>query len=111
MLIAMALLGLNLAGARATSRYYHTKPYLPVTIGNGRGYLSHKVGGIVEIGEGNAETGYRRTRIVRRLSLASLVGIWWPVTVSAAITLLVLVVARRCQTSTAGAAARAPFLG
>ncbi|MBX6314881.1 MAG: hypothetical protein IRY99_18485 [Isosphaeraceae bacterium] len=95
MMIMVALVGLNLAGAIATSKYYPRPPYLSVGYGNGRGFIYYKADGTILQGSGNAETGYRLTRVIRRPPRPSLLQIWSPVLASVAITLGVLVVAVR----------------
>jgi hypothetical protein len=93
MMTAVALVGLNLAGAIATSKYYPRKQIRPVTAANGRGYISYKTDGTIEIGTGNAEIGYRRTRVLWRPLPPSLLRVWSPVIASVTITFLVLIVA------------------
>ena len=95
-MIAVALIGLNLAAVVSTSAFYpRPRPPARVKIANGRGYVSYLVEGQVEYGRGNAETGYRRTRVELLTPRPTLLRIWSPVIASAGASILVLGVAAR----------------
>jgi hypothetical protein len=96
MMVAVAIVGLNLAAAISTSRCYpRPRPPSPVMVGNGRGYVSYMSEGQVEYGVGNAETGYRRTRVELLRPRPTLLRIWSPVIASVVASILVLTVATK----------------
>jgi hypothetical protein len=100
MMVLVALISLNLAAAISTSRFYpRPRPPVPVTIGNGRGYVSYRVDGLVEYGVGNAETGYRRTRVMLPTRRPTLLRIWSPVVAGVGLSLLTLGLATRRRAS------------
>jgi hypothetical protein len=91
LMVLVALISLNLAAINSTSRFYpRPKPQTRVMYGNGRGYVSYLVEGQVEYGEGNAETGYRRTRVELLPRRPTLLRIWSPVVASGGGSLLAL---------------------
>jgi hypothetical protein len=96
-MIAVGLIGLNLAAAIATSKCYpRPTPYLPVGYGGGGWYIQYSAEGRVEEGEVNLETGYkRRTRVWRLPPRPTLLQIWFPVIAGVGISLLTLGVAWR----------------
>ena len=91
MMVAVALVGLNLAGADATCGAW-PPTHLSMSYGNGRGITHFHADGRVVVGEGNAETGYRRMRTVRP-SRPSLARVCAPACAAVAITLMALVLA------------------
>ena len=93
MMVLVALISLNLAAVNSTSRFYprpKPKPWARVMYGNGRGYVSYLVEGQIEYGVGNAETGYRRTRVELLPRRPTLLRIWSPVVASGGGSLLAL---------------------
>jgi len=109
-MLAVALIGVNLAGAIATSRSY-PRPAIPLPIGvGGKGaYVSTHPDGSSEYGEENLEIGYRRTtRVITRPPRATLLQICAPVIHSSALTLLAaaLVSAPKLSDESAGLVAR-----
>jgi hypothetical protein len=95
LILAVALVALNLAGVVATSKFYPRREIQTGGHGNGRGFENYKADSSIEIGSGNAETGYRLERVVRCLPPPSLLQVWSPVVACAAFTLLVPVVPGR----------------
>jgi hypothetical protein len=99
LIIAVALVGLNLAGAMATSRYYPRRQPRPIgpIIGSNRGYTAHYSDSsrvFVDDGRG----GFRLLRIERHSPPPpSLLQIWSPVIASASITLLILIAWRAIE--------------
>lgn len=93
MALVVALVGLNLATAIATSRQYPRRPIHPGMVANGRGYISYREDGTVEFGVGNAEAGWRRTHILRQPPPPNLLQTWSPVVAGAAATILALAAA------------------
>src|SRR4051812_3687612 len=101
LMVSVALSGLNLAALASTSRFYpRPRPPLRIMIGNGLGYISYLVEGQVEYGQGNAETGYRRTRVEPLTPRPTLLRIWSPVIASAGASILTLGVATRRRART-----------
>jgi hypothetical protein len=94
-MIVVALVGLNLAGVIATSKFYpRPMPPLPVTVVDRNMYIRYHGDGGVEEGVYAPETGYRRRTRVRRIPpRPTLLRIWTPVIGGATITLLAVVVA------------------
>ena len=96
MMVAVALVGLNLAAAVSTSGFYpRPRPPSPVLVGGRGGYVSTMTEGRVEYGVGDLETGYRRTRVELLRPRPTLLRIWSPVIAGAAASILVLAVATR----------------
>jgi hypothetical protein len=94
LMLAVVLVGLNLAAVRETSRFY-PRPRLPMPIGygNGRGAVFYGDDRITYY-KGNAETGYSVTRVeFRPPRRPSLLRIWAPVAASVGISLMTLVLA------------------
>lgn len=109
MLIVVALVGVNLAGAIATSKYYPRKQYLPVSTGTGGGRRM-----VFYYGDGSVVAYYgdfeRSPSIIGKRSEVltparppepSLVRIWSPVAASAMVTLLTLIVVLRRRSNLA----------
>lgn len=65
MMVAIALVALNLAVASATHRAFPKRPPLPVSIGNGRGVWVINLDGSEFYARGNAERGYSNPRMIR----------------------------------------------
>lgn len=113
--IAVALVGINLAGAIATSKFYPRPHFLPVIDGTGGGrrvVLYHGDGSVTaHYGdfEQSPSVAGRRSEVIRpaRPPGPSLMRIWSPVVASAMITLLTLAVAVRRRPATSDADERA----
>lgn len=95
-MIAVALIGLNLGAALATSRYYPRPPQISVGYGGGQGSIWYLSDGSILLGSGNAE--FQLEHVVRRLPPLTLLQIWSPVIAAAAVTVLVLILASRSPT-------------
>jgi hypothetical protein len=97
LIIAVALVGINLAAAIVTSNYYLRKqPHIVSAFGNGNRFVASFSDGSVRVGEGDLGTGkYRFTRIEPPPPPPpSLLQIWSPVIASVSITLLALIARR-----------------
>ncbi len=103
MMITVALVGLNLAGAIATSKYYPRKYILQVSsTSRGRLYTTMLDGSVIEE-EWNPRVGVppgSRPRVVQPPNPPpTLLRIWTPVIAAATITLLILMGASRRPTT------------
>ncbi|WP_161602231.1 hypothetical protein [Tautonia marina] len=65
MMLAIALIALDLAAASATHKAFPRRSSLPVSIGNGRGMHAVNPDGSWFYARGNAERGYRDPRMIR----------------------------------------------
>jgi len=92
MVIAVALVALNLAGAIATWRCYPEKQIVQMTNDRGLRHYNEDADGNMRFDLGKLRTGERLVGVVRRRRPPTLVQIWSPVIASASITLLVLLV-------------------
>ena len=91
LMLAMVLIGFNLAGARATWSCYPLPPTPhPIGYGGRGGYIQYRADGSVEEGIHNLETGYRRVVAVWPSPHPGLLRIWSPFLTTLAITLLIL---------------------
>jgi hypothetical protein len=90
-LVATALVGVNLAGAIATSEYFHYFPRVPpVGYGNGWGFVAYGSDGSISVYAGNAETGRQLTRVVRPLCAPPILQICSPAIAASSVTFLVI---------------------
>jgi hypothetical protein len=90
-LVATALVGVNLAGAIATSKYLRYFPQvLPVGYGNGEGLVTYGSDGSIFVHAGNAETGLQLTRVVRTSCAPPILQICSPAIAASSVTFLVL---------------------
>jgi hypothetical protein len=92
-LIATALVGLNLAGAIATSKYSSYFPEShPVGNGGDQGVVMYGSDCSISVRLWNPRTGYQLVRVVRRLWAPTFLQIWSPVIGATSFTFLVLAV-------------------
>lgn len=98
--IAIALIALNIAAAIRTSRDYPRPVVHPdMMIGNGRGFSIYHADGSVDVGVGNAETGWHLTKKAAIPPRKTLLAIWAPVIGATSLTILVAAFAMRKQPS------------
>jgi hypothetical protein len=94
LLLALALIGLNMGGAIATSKYYfRERPHVVSGFGDGRGRVEHYSDGSERVYVGNAKYGYKLVSVERAPSSPQLLQVWSPVIGSASITLVALILA------------------
>jgi hypothetical protein len=95
LIIAVAVVGTNLAGVIATSRYYPRQPNVARSKGYLKRYTSQYADGTIEIGRGQAgEPGRIIERVMLRPYTPTTQQVWSPVIASVCATILVLVVPR-----------------